>query len=184
MGQPLPEDGSPLPFWKARRFIRNLVWLVGGLLIAYLLLLNLQKSRELEKTVAEKESAAIEQVADLSQLLQLVERAEKVAEEAGRRPAITTEQAIEALKKTFPEAVVERAIEQAARKEPPLPPSTTTTLAPTTTTTRRPVTTTTATTTTTRAPAPTTTTTSRPRPTTTTTTCLLDLLGIAKVGCR
>lgn len=169
-----PEVGHSVPYWRTRRLIRNVVWLVGGLLVAYLLLLNLQKSRDLEKTVKEKAAAQAEQVNNLSQLLQLVEQGQAAAVAAGRPPSVTMDQAVAALKKTFPIDVVNQAVAQAARHEPPL----------TTTTTRAASTTTQATTTTTAAAASTSSSsTTTSTATTTTTSCLLNLL-LLHLGCR
>jgi hypothetical protein len=183
VGIPKPEDGSSLAHWKTRRAIRNVVWLVGGLLIMYLLLLALHQSRENEALYTELQTQQETQVRSLAELLLKVQAAENAANNAGQEAAITFQEAIAALKQTFPPSVVDEAVEKAIANN-----------AATTTTTQRSTTTTQprqATTTTTAGQAlpvpPSTSTTSTTRffPTTTTTTkpCALglDVPGIAKL---
>jgi hypothetical protein len=178
----IPEDGSPLPHWKARRLIRNVVWMVGGLVIVFLLAKNLELARRAN-------DANTQQVLDLSALIQLVERAEKAAEAAGRIPSVTVEEALEALKKSgFSEEIIGQAVEKARQGVP--------SIQTTSSTTARATTTTRVTTTTARAGPP-----GPPGPpgpqgpqgppgpssgtstttTTTTRTCVLGLLGLPRV---
>lgn len=139
MGIPKPEDGTSLRHWKARRAIRNLVWLVGALVLVYLVANNLQQSRANARLLKEKVQLRSDQVADLSTLLALVERAEAAALAAGQKPAVTSEAAVEALKKSgFPQEVIDAAVQQAKAQ------ATTTTTSTTATTARAPTTTTTA----------------------------------------
>lgn len=114
MGIPKPEDGSPLGQWKARRLIRNCVWLVGGLVIVYLLGLALEQSREnrnLVSTLKNQQSDFEDRmVKSLAGILLQVQSGEAAAAALGEQARITFEQAIASLKKSFPPEVVDRAV--------------------------------------------------------------------------
>lgn len=164
MGIPQPEDGQPLAYWRSRRAIRNLVWLVGGLVIVYLLGLALEQSRknaELVQNLKNQQTAFEQSMVDsLAGILIQVQAGVDAAKQAGTTPKITVDQAVAALKKSFPADVVQKAVEKATAT------TTTTTTTTTSTTAQRLTTTTTAaratTTTTTTTTAPPTTTTTRP----------------------
>jgi hypothetical protein len=145
VGVPKPEDGQPLPYWKARRAIRNIVWMVGGLVIVYLLALALHQSRENHDLVQKLEQQALADrkatIDSLANLLVIVKSVEERSEQAGVDPDVTLEEATEVLKETFPPELVDEAVKRAVANS-------------TTTTTRVSTTTTRATTTTTAAAGP------------------------------
>jgi hypothetical protein len=134
--------------------------------------LNAELLRQIQQ--AQRDSDA-KTVASLVAILDLVTKGEERAQAQGTDPKITFDKAVEALKEAFPPALVEQAVQQQRGEQGPPgpqgPPGQTAAETSTTTTT-----------TTTTRPSPTTTT--RPSTTTTSRPCLIDLLGLAKVGCR
>jgi len=173
--------------WRAR------VAIVGLLLVVIILVAqNINSSAAVEK-LQKANAAKLEQIerdrekqiGDIAALLEIVAASQDRAEAAGQEPAVTTEQALEALRKSgFDESIIEEAVKR-SRNSPgaqgpagpagPAGPEGRSAEAPTTTTVP-PMTTSTTTTTTTRPP---TTTTTRPQPKPC--TVGLDVPGLAKV---
>lgn len=182
-------------YFHVRRAIRGAAGLLLAVLIIFLVADDLKNARAardkaavaealgrenqklLEELKAEQTATKEATVNTLVEILALVQQGEETAAEEGRRPGITTERAIEALRRSFPPEVVDEAVQRSAGEPgpqgPPGPPGP---AGPPGADAGGPGTTSTTTT----APATTTSTTTT---TTTTRRCLLELPPLASIGC-
>lgn len=173
--------------WRARIAILALI-LVIIILVAEAIDGQKENQKLLKQTAAQQaaaDKARQDQIANIASLLIVVQQGIEAANSHGTAPAVTIDQAVNALKESgFTQDIIDQAIKEAGVSGPPGPQGPTGPAGPagasaTTTSTAR------ATTTSTTRPPTTTTSTTRPGPpmTTTTTRCTLNLLGAVKVGC-
>lgn len=170
-----------------RRAIRGAAAVLIGALIVYLVAKDINESRENQRLLKELETQQAKDreatIKSLAEILELVKAGEDRAAQTDAEPKITLDQAIEALKKTFPPELVEQAVQRTtvgprgptgpAGPQGPQGPAGTSSQA-----------TGTASTTTSSSTTMTTSTTRPPPPTTATTRCQVNVLGVIKAGCQ